>query len=299
MNETIDIAESKSLAECRHELLATLEEKESARVNPIAFRGTQGFTDQEIMDDVRRVQEKQKNIAEEQATLSNSDRRIYEDSRLLESVLLSSIKDSHWLGGKTNLILPSLYDDYFRGVDAIAEFAKEHNDPRHVGFSIDFTLSPETLAKKMTKSIETLSKGFVPSVKYFDSVVVGKRKNVWMPRVILGADYASVKRVADAYVEAHARGGLGGKEVLVNDPVQFVLLDEVRAQLRAFRNMAYEYFHDEKAGGIYHRALVVFSEAMRERGIDEKVLQTKSRGDSLHARLLSLIAKFDREATKK
>lgn len=273
--------------------------KGGERIDLADFRGVPGFTDEEITDDIRKVQEKKRMIAEEQATLPLTDKKIYEDSRLLESVLFSSIKDSHWLGKKTGLITPSLYDDYFRGIDAIAEFAKEPTDPRHIGFSVDFTMSPETFAQKMTRNIETLSKGFVPSVKYFDSPILGKRKNVWMPRIILGADYASVKRIADAYAEMHAKGSADSKEVLINDPAQFVLLDEIRAQLRAFRNIAYEYFHNEKAGGIYHRALVVFSEAMRERGIDEKILQTKSRGDSLHARLLSLIGKFDRDAAKK
>lgn len=294
MREDITFPESKSLSECRSELLATLEKEESLRINPVDFRGVPGFTDQEIMDDVRQVKEKQKMIAEEQANIPATDKRIYEDSRLLESVLFSSIRESHWLGEKTGLILPSPYDDYFRGIDAFAELAKEPTDPRHIGFSFDFTMSPETLVKKMKRNIETLSNGFVPSVKYFDSPLLGKRKNVWMPRVILGADYPSVKRVADAYVEAHAHSGLDRKGVLVNDPTQFVLLDEIRGQLRAFRNMAYELFHNEKAGGIYHRALAAFSEAMKERGIDEKTMQTKSRGDSLHARLLSLIGKFDR-----
>lgn len=287
------------MSECRSELLATLEKEESVRINPVDFRGVEGFTDQEIMEDVRRVQEKQRLIAEEQANLPLTDKRIYEDSRLLESVLFSSIKDSQWLGKKTGLFIPSLYDDYFRGVDAIAEFAKERNDPRHIGFSVDFTMSPETLAKKMTQNIMTLSKGFVPSVKYFNSPILGRRKNVWMPKVILGADYASVKRVADAYIEAHAQGGAGEKDILAKDPAQFVLLDEIRAQLLASRNMAYEYFHNEKAGGIFQRAYVTFMEVLRERDIDEKILRAKARGDSLHARLLSLIGKFDRETVKK
>lgn len=299
MKETPLFAESKSLAECRQELLSALEKEERLRINPVDFRGVPGFTDQEIMDDVRRVQEKQRMIADEQTNLPATDKKIYEDSRLLESVLFSSIKDSHWLGEKTGLVIPSLYDDYFRGVDAIAEFAKEKSDPRHIGFSIDFTMSPETLAKKMMQNIETLSKGFVPSVKYFNSPILGKRKNVWMPRIILGADYASVKRIADAYIEAHAQGGTGERDVLANDPAQFVLLDEIRAQLRAFRNMAYEYFNNEKAGGIFQRAFVTFMEVLKERGIDEKILHTKARGDSLHARLLSLIGKFDRGAIKK
>ncbi|MFA6536125.1 MAG: hypothetical protein WC250_00905 [Candidatus Paceibacterota bacterium] len=288
---------SESLAESKAELLKMVAELEATRTNPIDFRGVAGCEDVDIIKDVKAVQEKEAAIATKVSELRGTEKDIYEDSKLVESLLCTCIRESNWLGEDAEVILASLYDDYFRGIDTIAELKGTEPEGRHVGFSIDFTMSPDTIATKLTKTVESIAKGFTPSVKYFNSPSMGKFRNFKMAKVVLGADYPSVKRLADAYVEAHA-SGKPISEVLVNDPIQFVLLDEIRGQLQALRNIAYEQFNNRQAGAIYHKTLMTFMGVMAKRGITEEMMRSKSRGDTMHSRILSMIGKFDREAKR-
>jgi len=288
---------SESLAESKDELLKMVAELEATRINPIDFRGVTGCEDVDIVKDVQVVQAKEVEFAEKAAQLRITEKSIYDDSKLVESLLCSCIRESDWLGDGAQVILASLYDDFFRGVDTIAELKGTEPEGRHVGFSIDFTMSPDMIAAKLTKTIKIISDGFTPSVKYFDSPSMGKIKNFKMAKVVLGADYPSIKRLADAYVEAHA-SGKPVSEVLANDPIQFVLLDEIRGQLQALRNIAYEKFNNRQAGAIYHKTLMTFMDIMRKRGITEEMMRTKSRGDTMHGRLLSMIGGYDRPAKK-
>ncbi|MDO8594804.1 MAG: hypothetical protein Q7R93_04840 [bacterium] len=290
-------AEHNSFEEAQRKLEAALEQETGVRINPVDFRGVNGFADAEIIEDVRKIQEKEKMVIASDGALTGQAREIRGSAKLVESLLYASIRNSRIFGKDVNFMLASLYDDYFRGVDAFAEFTKDPKDPRHIGFSVDFTMSADTFASKMTKILESLQKGFVPSVKYFDSPALGKEKDVGMPRVIIAADYSAVRRVADAQIEQYAATGAIA-DVLGNDPIQYVILDEIRAQLRALRNVSYEMFQNEKAGAVYHRAYMTFMEAMKNRGIDEETLKVKSRGDSLHGRLVSLVGKYDRDAKK-
>jgi hypothetical protein len=293
-----ELPASKTLAESRIELLKQLGALEASRINPLDFRGVSGFSDEEIVEDARKVENNRLVIAEKIEQMSPAQKSINEDGRIVESLLRACIREASWLGKDTRLILPSLFDDYFRGIDMITEFSKDPTDPRHIGFGVDFTIASEELAHKLTGIIKSVSDGFAPSVKYFESPVLGKRKNVWMPKVVLAADYQSVKRVADAFVEARSNGR-PVKGILENDPLQFVLLDEVRGQLTAFRNIAYEMYGNKKAGGLYHRALMSFLDMLEEKGLTKDVLEKGSRGDSLHGRILSMIGKFDREYSPK
>lgn len=296
-HETVGLPKDRTLGECREELLVALEKEDASRINPADFRGVPGFSDAEIVADLEKVNKKKAEIVAQNTRLEKDEKQLHNDAQLVESLFFVSIRDAEFLSSGAHLVLPSYFDDYFRGVDAFVELAKNSQDPRHIGFSIDFTMSPDTLATKMRRTLDSLAKGFVPSVKYFDSPNLGKQKEVWMPRVIIGADYASVKRVADAYVETYTKKG-SPKDVLKNDPVQFAILDEIRAQLQALSNISYEMFKNKRVGDVYARALEAFSASMAVRGLDEQMLRRGARGDSLHGRLVSLVGKFDRAPLK-
>lgn len=280
-------------------ILEEINENENRRIDPESFRGVRGFIDEEIDKDIKDVEQKKARIELSDGEHEGIDEQVLITSRIAEHVINEGIKNGGWFGDSANIILPSLYDDYFRGVDSIAEFTKDEKNPERMALSMDFTIKKNDIGKKMARNMEFLGRGIIPSVKYFDSPVTGKQKNVWMPKVILAADYSKLQRIKDEYVELIKSGNQeDAKKILENDPVQYVFLDEIRAQLNAYTNICYEFLKNEKAGKLHYRALKIFEGVLAERGIDLDRMKKEGRGDAAHQSLVSLIGKFDREPGK-
>ncbi len=216
-------------------------------------------------------------------------------SKIAEHIITESIGEGGWFGDDVTIILPSLFDDYFRGVDAIAEFAKDKKDPKHMALSMDFTIQKDEIAKKMLRNFEFLQKGVIPSVKYFESPLTGQRKNMWMPKVILSADYDKLQRIKDEYVELTLAGRKDeAKQILGKDPVQLIFLDEIRAQLNAYTKICYEVLNNKRAGDLHKKANEIFLEILAKKGLTPEALKAAGRGDASHQKLISFISKFDR-----
>lgn len=173
-------------------------------------------------------------------------------SAILEAIIHEQIELSDWLGPEVMSRKASRFDDIFNGVDSIAEFQQEHK-PSYLALSLDVTYGhPEKKLKRIRNEIdhETLSQ-----IKYFESSdgsFKGSLKKV--PRVVIGADFHQIERLADLWVN-------GKKKELAEDPMQLQILDEVAMQLRSFQAYATRNDHPAVAA-IYQRQLELIRRIM-------------------------------------
>ena len=173
-------------------------------------------------------------------------------SAILEAIIHEQIELSDWLGPEVMSRKASRFDDIFNGVDSIAEFQQEHK-PSYLALSLDVTYGhPEKKLKRIRNEIdhETLSQ-----IKYFESSdgsFKGSLKKV--PRVVIGADFHQIERLADLWVN-------GKKKELAEDPMQLQILDEVAMQLRSFQTYATRNNHPAVAA-IYQRQLELIQRIM-------------------------------------
>ena len=120
-----------------------IDQKEEVRISLDGFLNNPAFSAEEIEQDKKKVEEKTFRIKEGKEIEHQGGEEFLNTARIAEHIITESIGEGGWFGDDVNMILPSLYDDYFRGVDAIAEFAQDKNDPKHMALSMDFTIQKD------------------------------------------------------------------------------------------------------------------------------------------------------------
>lgn len=284
---------------------------EKSRINPLEYRGAQNFTDAEIVGDMTFVNDLQGKFAAEHATKNPQELIQDENGKITEAIFTHSIISGNLLGKNAHAILPSYYDDYARKIDLIvgvgspdAEIDRPDAIPRNIfGLAFDFSSKAEEACKKLRETlyhknersgVETgIMKGYVPSVKYGSYTGQEKIRNMWVAKVILGADGEHVAEFADAVTNAlKNRGeqeiGTVMNEVLAKSPIKHIVMDEILGQLVAFRNIAYA-FNNDKAGRLYHRAYVNFNTLLQQQGIKMQDMEKARKGDKLASALHGMI----------
>ncbi len=138
-----------------------------------------------------------------------------------------------WLGPDATPIRPTRFDDIKNGVDSIVEFRKGNNEAYHLAFAIDVTYSTDIGVKKKVERIGwEIKHGRMAEVKYFNSEALGFMgllKNV--PRVVIGVEKRHIDRMAQLWTE-------GKDQELAEDPVQILVLEQIKMQLAVYRKVA-------------------------------------------------------------
>lgn len=138
-----------------------------------------------------------------------------------------------WLGPEATAFRPTRFDDIKNGVDSIVEFRKSNNEASHLAFAIDVTYSTDIGVKKKVERIGwEIRHGRMAEVKYFNSEALGFMgllKNV--PRVVIGVEKRHIDRMAQLWID-------GKDQELAEDPVQVVVLEQIKMQLAAYRALA-------------------------------------------------------------
>lgn len=124
----------------------------------------------------------------------------------------------------------SFFDDYVNGVDEIVEI-EEENSVNHLAVAVDVTFGT-SLNKKFDRIKKEIESGDLATVKYFEnSERTFKGRLSKVPRVIIGTSKDNLIKLAKLWVERN------NKE-LSRHPVQLEILDEMSAQLEAYRYYA-------------------------------------------------------------
>ena len=287
------------------------------RPKPEDYAEVEGFTPEEIAEDQAITESLRKRFADAQKNITPLEREQLANGKLVESIFTFSIEAGHLLGNGAEVTPTSHFDDYTRGIDCFVLAGPEDKDlerndggKRNVfGLAIDFSSKASDACEKLSHTlyqkndhtgVETgILKGRVPSVKY-GTDGQKKRRNMWVVKVIVGADGETVanfaEKVAGAAKEQPDKSPYAvATEVLLHHPIRDIIIDEILFQLVAFRNIAYA-FHDKKrdgekchVGSLYHRAYVLFNKLLEEQGIDLKHLEKTRRGDKLASALHGMI----------
>jgi len=245
------------------------EEIDKRRIDPASFKGVEGFTDAEIEADLAYCEN-----AHEKFTTATSDQ--HETSQrekgvTAEYAFRTAIERCGWIAPEVEVLIPSRYDDYTNGVDAILQIPVENEASKFVGLALDFGPG-KGVAEKIATIFAKLDVGETAHVKYFDSDETGKRKDVPVPRLVVGGDDRTQRRLADYTMEILSGSKIQDEiaEEIRDDPFRHVFFGEMILELEVFcrrLKLTIEFSRRDKKKEIEAKA----TEALR---IHEEALRT-------------------------
>ena len=171
-------------------------------------------------------------------------------SESLEIIIGDQIELNNWFGPDALFNRTTEYDDFFNGVDAVAEF-KNKEKPQRLALAIDATMKADLtgVKKKIDRNISKLLNNNL-EVKYFESKIddyKGKLKNV-IP-VVLGVEGEDADELVHKFAELiHLKKKLykndsdeklisEKKNQLAQHPVQIIFLKEIKLQLDMYHHI--------------------------------------------------------------
>lgn len=294
--EEINLDEIRSIIEKRESL------PENKRIDPNDFRNNEAFPINMIKGDLEEVEEKRKRILEQKSRLSKDQIDANTIANLVEVAVPEAIRNLGWLGDKVKVIRPSLYDDYFRGIDNIVQMLPEEKiedekDLKCMGFSIDFTISDEEAQKKAFEAMLAIARGKIPSIKYFSTDIMtkkGKRnvkiRDFQIPRIIMSCPHKILKESQDDLMNYEKNPNDDeAKDNAKDTTLRYYFIRESLSQLKFFADLA-ERMENNGAKKVYEDSLESFEKIIDEEGLDDKTLGEKVGKTS------GLIGAFDLDA---
>lgn len=139
-----------------------------------------------------------------------------------------------WLGDEVEGVrMTSEYDDMTSGIDLVVSFYDEDkNRFVHLGIDATTTTDRSTIDKKFAKNFELFKEGKVPTVKYFEDPD-GKKRRIFLPRVILGTDPESALEIQKMLVWKD-KNEMTEKDAELESEVESLMLDLTEGQLAFF-----------------------------------------------------------------
>lgn len=297
---------------------------EAKRIKLENFRGNSRFSDEEIDRDLKEVVRLKQLFEDKLRLMSPEERKAQENGKITEAIFTHSIINGDMFGEGTEVIIPSEYDDFVRKVDLIvaagpedSELDRPDNIRRNLfGLAFDFCSKAEDAGEKLSHTLSnSIVKGYSPSVKYGEFPDKGKTRNMWVTKVIVGADGEAVADFADTLVntiKSNPNVSIQdiARDLLAKHPIKLIVFDEILSQLIAFRNIAYlcdsspdlrnalakmykveisEEPRYRQIGAMYHRAYKLFCEILESQKIDIAQLKKTRRGDKLSSTIHSMI----------
>ncbi|MBI5732466.1 hypothetical protein HY967_00705 [Candidatus Jorgensenbacteria bacterium] len=197
---------------------------------------------------------------------------------IFEATIHEHAEQSEWFGPDAFTIKTSRYDDIQNGVDSIAEFRENEMSASYLGLAIDVTMSAE-MGKKFERIRQEIERGELAKIKYFHSEHMNIRGELTkVPRVVIGATAQTIKQLAELSLEKNMKA-------LANHPIQFQILEEMMAQLEAFKKYA-EGVNKSELASIYEKTHALVKKIYKEK--KETVRDNGERDnalDSIHVNL--------------
>ncbi|MDD5165372.1 MAG: hypothetical protein PHG25_02435 [Candidatus Pacebacteria bacterium] len=292
--------EHDSTQQLLKDIEAQAEKITESRINPLDFKGHPFFKDEEIEDDLRRCQEKEIKIADQRLQLTPEQLLEIERGVSAEYTFRQALENHGWLADKVTTIVASQFDDYFKGIDSIAQIDLGPGRYEHIGFALDFSTSIEDLGNKLRHTFDAIDKGYSPSVKYFDSEKTGKLKNFRVPRIVIGGSKEVFHRLAEYTENKEAVPSSGNKTqyTIEEDPFKHIVFGEIIAQLSTFCNRLEKVIKQaqvQRLGDVEKRAteslamhmnsLKIIQELAKERGSTMDVISKSIRADQFAVKM--------------
>jgi len=153
-------------------------------------------------------------------------------AKIFEAIVHEQIEINNWLGENAFTKKAARFDDIKNGIDEIVEFKPEDiSKTSHLALAIDVTFRKD-LTEKMEKIKDDITVGKLSTIKYFKSDSLNIRgEKVNVPKVIIGADNKMLNNVMMIWLK-------GENRKLTNQPMKFLILEEVFIQLKGFKDYA-------------------------------------------------------------
>lgn len=284
---------------------------ENERIDPNFFRNVKKVVDGKeinefpikmIMEDLKKVEEKKEMILHQKQNLTEAEINANTVASFVETAVPEAIKKLGWLGDKIKVIRPSLYDDYFRGIDNIIqilpdEVVEDEKDIKCMGFSIDFTISDDAAKKKVFEAALAIAKGKVPSIKYFNTNIITKKgkqnvkiRDFPIPKIIISCPHKILEESQEDLLNFEKNpNDVDAKERAEDTKLKYYFIRECLTQLEFFAEVAKK-FANINAEKVYLSSLESLRNIMDEQGIDDKLLDKKN------GKILGLMNDFDLDA---
>lgn len=283
------------------EIESVAEEITRLRINPIDFKDHPSFNEDEINDDLNHCREKELRIVEQKKEFTPEQLAETEHGLRAEYAFRHAIQDFGWLSNKVNMIVASQFDDYFRGIDSIAQIDIGPGNLENIGFALDFSTSLEDLGHKLAQTFDSIDNGYTPTVKYFDSEKTGKIKNFRVPRIVVGAGKDTFHRLSEYGKELSSNPLTmteSKKQEMINDSFKHILIGEIIAQLSIYCNRLKKVIAQAKVEwnndverraveslSIHEKALKNIQELALSNGSDMATIQKNIRFDSFATKM--------------
>lgn len=185
----------------------------------------------DLQNDMTKVMEKLAHIRATCIHGTEEEKMAIVQSDVFEHMLHKHISEAAWFGKETRSILPSVFDDLFRGVDLILE--------QHVGrgafafstLAIDATFSAKGAIQKLENTTDYLSKGKMGGIKYFKSNranITGTMESV--PHFVIGMGRPALFHMTSEYVQK-------GVTPDINQEARRMVLEQIIVQAEYFRKL--------------------------------------------------------------
>lgn len=268
------------------------------RIDPLDFVGLKAyfggqetvlFSREEVEADLARVEEKKQSILREKEKLSEEQLEKRITAEFVETMIPVAIKEMGWIGDRVRVIHPTLFDDFFRGVDMAVQINPEkeirsEREMRCLGFSVDFTISRDEAKKKFFGELLAIARGELPEMKYFSTkfeTSLGTReiklKSFKIPKIILtcnGAPLDDAKEDFMAYEDDPDNSTV--KERVNNNPLRYFFIKETLRQLEIFVKIA-DKLGNERVGDFYYKSLTAFRDMISDLGFTQAFLDEKTK----------------------
>jgi len=222
------------------------------------------YSKEEVDNDLNYVQKEEESFNE--GIMDSEDKRTLEFSRIFEAIIYDQGELANWFGENGATIKSSRFDDIKNGVDLIVEFSGDEEETSHLALAVDVTFS-DNIQKKLDNIKREIEHGKLTNIKYFQSDKLGfKGEKRDIPKTVVGADVKTLNKVMDLWVNEDEKR-------LAEHPIQFIILDEIMAQLEKFR----EYAQAMKKSNIvekYDKAIAIMEKILAEKqDLREEVLK--------------------------
>lgn len=200
---------------------------------PDDFIGGEFYTKEAIENINTKVEWYEKTFADQAAALDTDKREKQEMSvklaHCLEGIILNA---KTWFGPTSKVYPTTKWDDYYNGVDLVAE-RMTGDVMNHHGFALDITYAGRNvIARKINKIVDRIKNGKLGKVDFFksnDGVFKGQLGEI--PLVVIGADGNTMKGLVNLFAEKE-------DEKIEDHPVQFQIVDQVLMQCDFFIKIA-------------------------------------------------------------
>lgn len=300
----------ENLTEAEEKAFLLLEEQRNkAAIKMEDFAKVAGYGPERVKADKERVARKRERIIQEGGEASKR-------AQILEFVLQDQIELSNWFGESTYTIVPSIYDDYFHGVDLALEIEDEEKKVQHLALGVDVTSSAMAIRKKMEIIKEHIKDGSLTQMEYFHSEnhnpdFYGTMSNI--PSVVIGSDSKTIAELSELWMDGYGLAKLRAKnniqlseeamqgqrekmkkakERLAHHRVQLLLLEEIKMQLVAFGDYA-EKIGQTKVAEKMRSSLEIINMILAEKEAPSSEDTFKNLEDSVFNALNEAVADFE------